>query len=130
MRLPMLKRSTWGVAAAALGLTAVIGLRAYLVRGGRHLGGGTQFRIGAILPLSGPSARYGKWIQEGLELAREEVNAAGGIGGRPLQILYEDDQATPRLAATAMQKLATSDRVPVVFGSWASSSARAPSASA
>lgn len=88
----------------------------------------TPLSIGAILPLSGPSGQYGKWVQNGLELAREEINAEGGINGRPLEIIYEDDQATPRLAASAMQKLATVDKVPIVFGSWSSSStlAQAP----
>lgn len=86
------------------------------------------FRLGAILPLSGRSAQYGRFIQEGLELGVSEVNAAGGVRGRPLAILYEDDQATPNLAANAMKKLAEVDRVPIVFGSWASSSvlAQAP----
>lgn len=85
-------------------------------------------KIGAILPLSGQSAQYGKWIQEGLEMARSEINAHGGLNGRPVKIIYEDDQATPKLAANAMQKLADVDKVPVVFGSWASSSvlAQAP----
>jgi branched-chain amino acid transport system substrate-binding protein len=82
----------------------------------------TPLSIGAILPLSGPSGQYGKWAQNGLELAREEINAEGGINGHPLEIIYEDDQATPRLAASAMQKLATVDKVPIVFGSWSSSS--------
>lgn len=84
--------------------------------------------IGAILPLSGPSAQYGKWIQEGLEIAKDEINENGGINGKRLEIIYEDDQALPRLAASAMQKLATADDVPVVFGSWASTSvlAQAP----
>jgi branched-chain amino acid transport system substrate-binding protein len=78
-------------------------------------------KIGAVLPLSGPSAQYGKWIQEGLELGREEINSQGGINGKQLEIIYEDDQAQPRMAASAMQKLVTTDKVPVVFGSWASS---------
>ena len=90
------------------------------------------FNIGAILPLSGQSAQYGKWIQEGLELAKEEINSNGGINGVTLNIIYEDDQANPKLAANAMQKLADVDKVPVVFGSWSSSSvlAQAPIAEA
>ncbi|HYR78155.1 MAG TPA: ABC transporter substrate-binding protein [Pyrinomonadaceae bacterium] len=92
----------------------------------------STFKIGAILPLSGQPAQYGKWIQEGLELAKEEINVKGGINGRPLEIIYEDDQANPKLAASAMQKLANVDKVPVVFGSWSSSSvlAQAPIAEA
>lgn len=80
-----------------------------------------EIKIGAILPLSGGSAQYGIWIKEALELGREEIDAKGGINGKPLVILYEDDQADPKIAANAMQKLAAFDRVPVVYGSWASS---------
>jgi branched-chain amino acid transport system substrate-binding protein len=79
-------------------------------------------RIGAILPLSGKSAQYGRFIQEGLELAVSEVNAGEGIRGKKLAIIYEDDQANPNMAANAMKKLAEVNRVPIVFGSWASSS--------
>lgn len=84
--------------------------------------------IGAILPLTGPAARYGQWVQEGLELALKEINEGDGVNGRPLEIIYEDDQAQPSQAANAMQKLATVNKVPLVYGSWASSSvlAQAP----
>src|SRR3990172_4928425 len=82
---------------------------------------GKEIKIGAILPLTGSSAQYGKWIQEALELGKEEINSAGGINGRRLEIIYEDDQANPTLAANAMRKLINSDKVPLVFGSWASS---------
>lgn len=78
-------------------------------------------KIGAVLPLSGPSAQYGTWIREALEVAREDVNSGGGIQGRQLEIIYEDDQAQPRVATTAMEKLVNVDKVPLVYGSWASS---------
>lgn len=77
--------------------------------------------IGAVLPLSGKAAQYGKWIQEGLELGKDEINAHGGISGKTLVILYEDDAAIPKDAANAMQKLVRINKVPVVYGSWASS---------
>lgn len=78
-------------------------------------------KIGAILPLTGPSAQYGRWIQEALELGKEEINSQGGINGKKLEIIYEDDQANPTFAANAMRKLVNRDMVPLVFGSWASS---------
>lgn len=84
-----------------------------------------EIRIGAVLPLTGQSAQYGKWIQEGLEIARGEINTAQSINGKKLEIIYEDDQANPTIAANAMLKLVNTDRVPVVFGSWASSCALA-----
>jgi branched-chain amino acid transport system substrate-binding protein len=77
--------------------------------------------IGAVLPLSGKSAQYGKWIQEGLELGKDHINAQGGIRGKTLVIIYEDDAAIPKDAANAMQKLVSIHQVPVVYGSWASS---------
>ena len=80
-----------------------------------------EIKIGAILPLSGYAAQYGKWIQEALELARERTNKHGGIRGRKLEIIYEDDQAIPTIAANAMNKLCKVNKVPVVIGSWASS---------
>jgi branched-chain amino acid transport system substrate-binding protein len=78
-------------------------------------------KIGAILPLTGKAAKYGQYIKQGLELALEEINSEGGINGRKLEIIYEDDQADPKQAASAMSKLAEINKVPIVFGSWASS---------
>jgi branched-chain amino acid transport system substrate-binding protein len=80
-----------------------------------------KIRIGAILPFSGEAARYGQWIQEGLELGKEEINSKGGINNKRLQIVYQDDAAEPEKAARAMKKLAEDFKVPIVFGSWASS---------
>ena len=77
--------------------------------------------IGAVLPLSGKAAQYGKWIQEGLELGKDQINDQGGINGKKLAIIYEDDAANPKDAASAMQKLTKINKVPVVYGSWASS---------
>jgi len=83
--------------------------------------GAEEIRIGAVLPLTGSSAQYGIWIKEALELYKDEVNANGGINGKHLAIIYEDDQADPRVAANVMQELITLYKVPVVYGSWASS---------
>ena len=80
-----------------------------------------EIKIGAILPLTGDNAKYGIWIQEGLNLCVDQVNSTGGIQGKRLAIIYEDDQTEPQKAVAAMRKLAQVDKVPVVFGSWASS---------
>jgi branched-chain amino acid transport system substrate-binding protein len=80
-----------------------------------------EIKIGAILPLTGDNAKYGIWIQEGLNLYVDQVNSTGGIRGRRVAIIYEDDQTEPQKAVAAMRKLAQVDKVPIVFGSWASS---------
>jgi branched-chain amino acid transport system substrate-binding protein len=88
----------------------------------------SRIQVGAVLPLTGKSAQYGIWIKEALELGKEEINSNGGIKGKMLEIIYEDDQASPAMAASAMQKLVNINKVSIVYGSWASSSvlAQAP----
>ena len=62
--------------------------------------------IGSIEALSGPASRYGLAIRAGLELALDEVNAAGGVlGGRPLQLLFEDSAGQKEQAINAARKL-------------------------
>jgi branched-chain amino acid transport system substrate-binding protein len=80
-----------------------------------------MYKIGALLPLTGKDARYGQWIKEALELGKEEINQKGGIKGRELAVVYEDDVASPKKAVLGMKKLCQKFKVPVVFGSWASS---------
>jgi len=81
----------------------------------------STMKIGALLPLTGEDRQYGHWIKEGLELGREEINAHDGINGKDLEIIYEDDAANPKKAVIGMKKLCEKMKVPVVFGSWASS---------
>jgi branched-chain amino acid transport system substrate-binding protein len=77
-------------------------------------------KIGAILPLSGKNATYGNEIKNAIDLAIEEINNSGGINGRKIEVIYEDDQADPKVGVNAMQKLVNIDKVPVVLGSWVS----------
>jgi len=74
-------------------------------------------KIGAILPLTGSMAPYGLSVKRGIDLAIEEINAADGINGRNLEIIYEDSQADPKLGVSAFIKLSLMDKVPLVFGS-------------
>jgi len=82
-------------------------------------------KIGAILPLSGDGAKYGEEAQRGIELAVTETNAAGGISGKKVVIVYEDDQGLAKNAVSALKKLASVDKVPVVIGPMYSSTALA-----
>jgi branched-chain amino acid transport system substrate-binding protein len=85
----------------------------------------TAIRIGAILPLTGDAAKYGKASKQGIELGLEEINASGGIQKKKLEVIYEDDQADPRLGVSAFEKLITVNKVPVVIGPLPSSVALA-----
>lgn len=73
------------------------------------------YKIGAILPLSGSGANYGKWEKQGIDLAVEEINQAGGINGKKLEIIFEDSKSLPKDGVSAMNKLATVDKVPVAI---------------
>lgn len=80
----------------------------------------TEIRIGCITPLTGEHAAYGKETKRGVDLAVEELNAAGGVAGKEVSVVYEDDQMTARMGTAALQKLITVDKVPVVLGAFGS----------
>jgi branched-chain amino acid transport system substrate-binding protein len=81
--------------------------------------------IGSILPLSGPVAAYGEQARNGMNLAVEEINASGGIGGRKLKIVYEDDQARPEQTAGAFKRLVSRYKAPAIIGSITSACTQA-----
>ncbi|WP_280312958.1 ABC transporter substrate-binding protein [Nocardia abscessus] len=68
---------------------------------------GSSIRIGALVPLTRPGwVEAGRHLLAGLELAVREVNEAGGIAGRPLELVVRDTAADPRKAAAAVDELA------------------------
>lgn len=77
-------------------------------------------RIGRILPLTGDAASYGRSEEKGTLLAAEEINRAGGINGRKLDIKYEDSSCSPNAGVAAFRKLIDVDRVKAVLGATCS----------
>jgi branched-chain amino acid transport system substrate-binding protein len=78
---------------------------------------GENVKIGIALPLTGPAALYGTQAQEGGQLAAEMINASGGIlGGRQIELLFEDDTAKPEVGVQAYSKLIDRDNVDAVSG--------------
>ena len=78
-------------------------------------------KLGAIIPLTGPSAATGADMKDGYELAREQINAAGGINGAQIQVIYEDDKNDNATAVASFEKLVNNDKVTVMMGGLASS---------
>ncbi|MBN1577154.1 MAG: penicillin-binding protein activator [Chitinispirillaceae bacterium] len=72
--------------------------------------------IGFIMPLSGNIASWGESGKRATEIALEDINAAGGIRGKKVVVIYEDDKGDPRIAVTAYKKLSQVDKVPIVVG--------------
>lgn len=76
--------------------------------------GGT-FKIGGIGPLTGDAASYGISVKQGAQVAVDEINAAGGVNGMTLELLFEDDECNEEKSVSAYNKLMDSD-VNVILG--------------
>ncbi len=109
-----------GISLLAVALTAA----------GAHPISGAQaesIRFGAILTLTGPGAATGTQAMRGIRLAVENANAAGGVRGSTIEILFEDDHARPDQSIRGFNKLTGQQKVPVIFtGSSRSALAMAP----
>jgi branched-chain amino acid transport system substrate-binding protein len=77
-------------------------------------------KIGTIQPLTGAIAVYGKNVTNAVQLAVDEVNAAGGINGKKVELIVEDDSFKPDNTVAAFKKLATKDKVIAIVGALTS----------
>ncbi|HEX7040986.1 MAG TPA: ABC transporter substrate-binding protein [Trueperaceae bacterium] len=94
--------------ALAIALLSLVGL------------GFAQVRIGVLSPLTGAAAGTGQAQLRGFQLALEEINAAGGVLGQPLELIVEDTRADPATAVAAFEKLMTEDGVEFIAGGYSS----------
>ncbi len=69
-------------------------------------------KIGVLLPLTGAQANFGEMEKNSYEMVKEKVNAAGGIKGRNLEFVYEDDTGKPDVGRAGAEKLINVDKVP------------------
>jgi branched-chain amino acid transport system substrate-binding protein len=77
-------------------------------------------KLGTLTPLTGAGGSYGPSMRKAMEFVAGEVNAAGGVLGRPIQLVSEDDQTSPEAAVRAARKLIDVDKVVAIMGTWAS----------
>ncbi|PSF38433.1 amino acid ABC transporter substrate-binding protein [Aphanothece hegewaldii CCALA 016] len=78
-------------------------------------------KLGSLLPVTGDLSAIGQNMPEAATLAVDTINACGGVNGKPVTLVKEDDQTDPAAGASAMTKLAEVDKVAGVVGSFASS---------
>jgi branched-chain amino acid transport system substrate-binding protein len=83
-------------------------------------GEGAEILIGEYGSMTGDTATFGTSSHEGLMLAIEEINKAGGVLGKQIKVISEDDRSEPSEAVTAVQKLISRDKVVAVIGEVAS----------
>lgn len=83
--------------------------------GGGETGGDETYKIGVIAPLTGNVSVYGIAVKNAAELAKDEINAAGGIGGKMVELVIMDDKGDSTEGVSAFNKL-VSDGITVVLG--------------
>lgn len=76
--------------------------------------------VGMLAPITGAGARFGESQRDGVQLAIDEINAAGGLDGRRITLVLEDTKTEPPKAVTAFTRLAERAEVVALFGSAAS----------
>jgi branched-chain amino acid transport system substrate-binding protein len=83
--------------------------------------------IGVSGPLTGQYAQYGAQWKKGFDLALDEINARGGIAGRPLHYVFEDTQSDPRQTINIARKFVADERIVVEVGDFSSAASMAAS---
>lgn len=84
-----------------------------------------SIKIGGVFPLTGGVSVYGVECKNGIDLAIDEINAAGGVNGRQIVLISEDDEGNPDKSVNAFQKLTTKDGVKLIIGSLTSGCTKA-----
>ncbi|EKD24227.1 MAG: hypothetical protein ACD_81C00076G0005 [uncultured bacterium] len=93
--------------------TAVIGSGYFFTKSTK---GGT-IDVGAIVPFTGSSAVVGELIKNGLEIAAEEINSKGGVNGKVIKLMFEDNQTKTEVGLSAFMKLKDINKVKYVITS-------------
>ncbi|HEX6980201.1 MAG TPA: ABC transporter substrate-binding protein [Alphaproteobacteria bacterium] len=102
----------------AAGATAIIGMPAIVKAQSDAI------RIGHLTPITGFLGPLGEFAQMGIKLAAEEINAAGGVLGRPIELVMEDS-VNPQTASAKAERLIERDKVAMIIGEISSASALA-----
>jgi branched-chain amino acid transport system substrate-binding protein len=97
-------------------VAVLLSVSLFTVSAGSPAATGEPILIGTIQPMTGPYAAFGVKFYQAYNLAADEINAAGGIKGRPIQIVFEDSQDKLDLAQTAARKLVENPKIVALMG--------------
>jgi branched-chain amino acid transport system substrate-binding protein len=86
---------------------------------------GSTIKIGATFPLTGDNASYGEHLKNAIEIKKDEINSQGGIGGRKIEVIYQDDANDPKQSVSNLQRFVSIDHTPAVIGSAGSNCTQA-----
>jgi branched-chain amino acid transport system substrate-binding protein len=105
----------YGASAGALGATMLVPAPWQAA-----FGQAKPYRLGSLQPLSGPAAIGGKTSVVGLQMAIDRINQSGGINGRPVEVIIQDDESKPDVGRRKVDKLLSEDKVDVHIGGFLS----------
>src|SRR4051812_38203363 len=103
---------------SVVGVVVVIGLVWWGMA--KNNASASVIKIGAIGPFTGDAAVYGQPMQNTIKLAVDQLNAAGGINGKQIEMVYEDGKCDGQDGASAAQKLVNVDGVQSIIGGFCS----------
>lgn len=103
-------KPVWKTVAAAFAASLVVG----------SASAQETIKIGVTQPLTGAFAASGNYVAQGAKIAEDAINAQGGVLGRKIQLVIEDNKSNPTEAAATVEKLISRDKVPVLMGAWSS----------
>jgi branched-chain amino acid transport system substrate-binding protein len=126
------RHSRLAAAAAALALLAVVlaacgAPQSATGQAGTSGTSGEPIMIGVSGPLTGQNAQYGAQWKKGFDLALDEINGKGGVGGRQLQYDFEDSQSDPKQSVVVAQKFVADPRIVIELGDFSSTASMAAS---
>ena len=78
-------------------------------------------KVGIVLPLTGPQAKFGEIEKQSFDMALEEINGGGGVKGMKLEFIMEDDTGRPDVGRSVVEKLINKDKVVMLGGGYSSS---------
>src|SRR3984885_5148678 len=81
---------------------------------------GAALSLGVLTPLTGAGSFDGPRMLKAMQAVANDINGAGGLLGRKIELVVEDDETNPEAAVRAAHKLVDVDKVPVIMGTWAS----------
>ena len=111
----MTAQKYWRILACSI--VALVSLAAYGCDAIGGIGGGDQsYRIGVMESVTGPGETYGNVAVQAKQMAVEEINAAGGVNGRMVELIVEDEKCNAQDAITAYRKLTDVDGVKIILG--------------
>jgi branched-chain amino acid transport system substrate-binding protein len=101
-------------------ITGAAAATAYAQLPSRVWAQGEALKFGILTPLTGAGGQDGPRMLKAMQAVIDEVNRAGGVNGRKIETIVEDDQTNPEAAVRAARKLIEVNKVPVIMGTWAS----------